>query len=97
MRIISRKTLRLFWENHADSEQALKTWFQEVESANWENLNELKIEYPSASILIDNRVVFNIKGNKYRVIVKFNLYYQMAWIRFVGTHAEYDKIDAKTI
>jgi mRNA interferase HigB len=97
MRIISRKTLRLFWENHADAEQALKTWFQEVGSANWENLNALKNEYPNASILVDNRVVFNIKGNKYRVIVKFNFHYQMAWIRFVGTHAEYDKIDAKTI
>lgn len=97
MRIISRKTLRSFWENHADAEQALKTWFQEVENANWENYNELKNEYPNASILIDNRVVFNIKGNKYRVIVKFNLHYQMAWIRFVGTHAEYDKIDAKNI
>ncbi len=97
MRIISRKTLREFWEIHADSEQALKTWFQEVENSNWENLNLLKKDYPNASILIDNRIVFNIKGNKYRLIVKFNLYYQMAWIRFVGTHAEYDKIDATKI
>ena len=63
----------------------------------WKKINELKREYPSASILKDNRIVFNIKGNDYRLIVKFNFDYQICWIRFIGTHAEYDKINANEI
>ena len=97
LRIISRKTLREFWQKHADCEQQLKVWFKEVQKATWKNFNELKIEFPSASILDNNRVVFNIKGNKYRLIVKINFEYQLLWIRFVGTHSDYDKIDANTI
>lgn len=72
MRIISRRTLREFWEKQADSEQQLKAWFRETEKASWKNINELKVEYPSASILRDNKIVFNIKGNNYRIIVKIN-------------------------
>ena len=97
LRVIARKTLRDFWEKHADCEQQLKTWYQETEKAGWKSLNELKKEYPNASILADNRVVFNIKGNNYRLIVKFSFDYQMAWIRFIGTHTEYDKINANEI
>lgn len=97
MRVIAKSTLREFWGKHADCEQQLKAWYQETEKANWKSFNELKKEYPSASVLNDNRVVFNIKGNTYRLIVKFNLDYQICWIRFVGTHAEYDKIDANSI
>lgn len=97
MRVIARRTLREFWEKHADCQQQLKSWYQEAEKASWKNLNELKNEYPSASILQDNRVVFNIKGNSYRLIVKLSFDYQMIWIRFVGTHAEYDKINANEI
>ena len=97
MRVIAKKTLRDFWENHADCEQQLKSWYQEAEKATWQNPNEIKIDYPSASVIGDNRIVFNIKGNNYRLIVKINYDYQMAWIRFVGTHAEYDKIDATKI
>ena len=82
---------------HADCEQQLKVWFQETEKAEWQNPNDVILEYPSASILSDNRVVFNIKGNNYRLIVKINYDYQMVWIRFVGTHAEYDKINANEI
>lgn len=82
---------------HADCEQQLKAWFQEAEKAKWNNPNEIKSDYPSASILADNRVVFNIKGNSYRLIVKINYDYQMVWIRFVGTHAQYDKINANEI
>ena len=89
--------LREFWEKHSDCEQQLKSWYQEAETAEWENLNELKTEYPTASILEDNRVCFNIKGNKYRLITKINFNYQMMWIRFIGTHAEYDKINANKI
>ena len=97
VRIIAKKTLRDFWLKHADVEDQLKSWFTETERTEWKTLNELKKEYPSASILKDNRVVFNIKGNTYRLIVKFNLDYQICWIRFVGTHAEYDKINANEI
>ena len=97
MRVIARRTLREFWEEHADVEQALKAWFQEVSKSNWVSFQELKQDFPSASILQDNRIVFNIKGNNYRLIVKFNLEYQMAWIRFIGTHSQYDKIDANRI
>ena len=97
MRIISRKTLREFWKKHKDCEQQLKSWYRETEKAKWKNPNELKSEYPSASILENERIVFNIKGNKYRLIVKINFEYQIVWIRFIGTHAEYDKIDANNI
>ena len=87
VRVIAKRTLREFWNKHADCEQQLKAWYQETEKANWKSFNELKKEYPSASILKDNRVVFNIKGNTYRLIVKFNLDYQIGWIRLIGTHA----------
>ena len=97
MRVIAKKILREFWEKHNDCEQQLKAWYQEVEKAKWNNLNELKLEYPNASILENNRVCFNIKGNNYRLIVKINFPYQMVWIRFIGTHAEYDKINANQI
>ncbi len=97
MRVIARKILREFWAKHSDCEQQLKAWYQEVEKAKWNNLNELKLEYPNASILENNRVCFNIKGNNYRLIVKINFPYQMVWIRFIGTHAEYDKINANKI
>lgn len=97
MRIISKKILRDFWEIHPDSEQQLKAWYQETSKAEWTNPNNLKAEYPSARFLADNRVVFNIKGNHYRLIVKINYDYQIIWIRFIGSHAAYDKINAKTI
>lgn len=97
MRIIAKKILRDFWETYPDCEQQLKSWFQEVSKSVWNNPNELKQDYPSASILSDNRVVFNIRGNNYRLIVKVNYDYQLMWIRFIGTHQEYDKIDATKI
>ena len=97
MRIFSRSTLREFWQRHADSEQPLKAWYQEAERSQWRTPNEIKAEYPSASILADNRMVFNIKGNTYRLIVKINYDYGAVWIRFIGTHAEYDKIDATKV
>lgn len=97
MRVIAIKILREFWTVHADCEQQLKAWYKEASKAVWKSHNELKKEYPSASILQDNRVVFNIKGNNYRLIVKINYDYQMVWIRFIGTHAEYDKINANEI
>lgn len=97
MRIISKKTLRDFWEKHSDSKQQLLSWYQESSKSNWETPNDIKKEYPSASVLLKNRIVFNIKGNTYRLIVKINYEHQIIWIRFIGTHSEYDKIDANKI
>ena len=97
LRVIAKKIVREFWEKHSDCEQQLKAWYQEAGKGTWKNMNELKSEYSSLSVLEDNRVCFNIKGNKYRLITKINFPYQMMWIRFIGTHAEYDKIDANKI
>jgi len=96
-RIIAKRTLKEFWEDHAEAEQYLKTWYETAKRANWSSPNEIKKTYANASIIAGNRVVFNIKGNDYRLIVKFNYQRQWAFIRFVGTHAEYDRIDAATI
>jgi len=96
-RIIAKKTLWEFWETHADSEQYLKTWYDTTKNSNWNSPNEVKMTYINASILKNNRVVFNIKGNSYRLVVKFNYIKQWAFIRFIGTHADYDKIDADKI
>lgn len=96
-RIIAKRTLREFWETHADSEQYLKTWYDTAKNANWMSPNDIKETFINASVLKDGRVVFNIKGNSYRLIVKFNYERQWAFIRFVGTHAEYDKINANII
>ena len=97
LRVIAKKILRDFWDAHSGCEQQLKSWFQEASNAKWKNPNQIKKEYPSASILNNNRIVFNIKGNSYRLIVKINYDCQMVWIRFVGTHAEYYKINANEI
>lgn len=97
MRIIAVRTLRGFWESHADAEQPLKAWYKEATETRWNEPNEIKQRYPSADILPDNRVVFNIKGNTYRLIVKIHYNTGIVFIRFVGTHAEYDKINAETI
>jgi len=99
MRIISKKILKEFYEDsrYRDSKSSLEAWHSEVLKASWNSPNEIKIKYRSASIVGDNRVVFNICGNKYRLIVKINYYAKIVFIRFMGTHREYDKIDAKEI
>jgi mRNA interferase HigB len=97
MRVIARKTLREFYEVHADAKPALVAWFHEAERSQWDGPQEIKKRYPSADILPGNRVVFNIKGNTYRLIVNIHYNTGIVFIRFVGTHADYDKIDAHTI
>ncbi|MFC2110908.1 type II toxin-antitoxin system HigB family toxin [Bacteroidota bacterium] len=97
MRVIAKKILREFWDKYTDSEQQLKAWYKEASNAQWNSPNEIKKEYAKASILGDNRVVFDICGNKYRLIVKINYERKWVFIRFIGTHKEYDKIDAKNI
>lgn len=96
-RIIAKRTLKQFWEKHNDCEQHLKTWYETAKNSDWKSPNDVKKTYSSASILKDNRVVFNIKGNAYRLIVKFNYERQWAFIRFIGTHSEYDNINAEKI
>lgn len=96
-RIIAKIKPKKYWEKHADSEQYLKTWYDTAKAANWSSSNDVKQSYINASILKNGRIVFNIKGNSYRLIVKFNYEKQWAFIRFIGTHAEYDKIDANLI
>jgi mRNA interferase HigB len=99
VRVISKKTLKEFWERpgNGDSEQALKSWFKEANAANWSSPNDIKLEYLSASVIGGNRIVFNIKGNKYRLVVLVQYKFKAIYIRFVGTHKEYDRIDARSI
>lgn len=96
-RIFSKSTLREYWEIHPDSEQYLKTWFDTVMNSDWKTPNDVKLTYASASILKEGRIVFNIKGNSYRLVARFNYEKQWVFIRFIGTHLEYDRIDANTI
>ncbi|MEX0929135.1 MAG: type II toxin-antitoxin system HigB family toxin [Balneolales bacterium] len=97
MRVFARNTLVEYWKTHTNAEEALKSWFAEAEKARWNSPDDIKKKYPHASILPNNRIVFNIKGNKYRLVVKINYDYGQVFIRFVGTHAEYDKIDSTVI
>jgi mRNA interferase HigB len=97
MRIISRRRLVEFWESHPDAEQPLRAWYTEAKKASWNSPAEIKAIYSSVSILSNNRVVFNIKGNTYRLVVVVEYSQGKMFIRFVGTHAEYDRIDANRI
>ncbi|MEI7990506.1 MAG: type II toxin-antitoxin system HigB family toxin [Chloroflexota bacterium] len=97
MRVISRRKLREFWEIHPDSRVALEAWFHDVEQANWKNPSDIKLIYRNASFLASNRIVFNIKGNHYRLVVVVVYQYEVVYIRYIGTHAEYDQIDAERI
>ena len=97
MRIISRKSLREFWEQHPDARQPLQAWYEDVKRAEWRSPADIKNVYRNASFLADNRVVFNIKGNNYRLIVVVQYDHGILYIRFVGTHRDYDGIDARSI
>ncbi|MGE3993905.1 MAG: type II toxin-antitoxin system HigB family toxin [Pseudorhodoplanes sp.] len=97
MRIISRKRLVEYWTREPAAEEELKAWFAEAKNASWSNPSDVKAKYGSASILKDGRVVFNICGNKYRLVVWINYEFFTIYVRFVGTHKEYDDIDAQTI
>jgi mRNA interferase HigB len=99
MRVIAKRTLREFWQQpgYADSEGPLKAWLAEAIEANWDNPADVKQHYSSASVLKGGRLVFNIAGNKYRLVVKVNYETKIVFIRFVGTHNQYDEIDAEVI
>jgi mRNA interferase HigB len=98
VRIISVKKLKDFWEEgYADAEQPLKVWYQICKQKDFSNPNEIKCLFPSASFINNNRVVFNISGNKYRLVVYIKYNIKIIYIRFIGTHAEYDRINAKEV
>jgi mRNA interferase HigB len=97
MRVISRKALKMFWSKHPQVEEPLKAWFAEAENALWNKQQDIKNHYRSADFLKDNRVIFNISGNKYRLIVQVNYSFKIVYIRFIGTHQEYDKIDPEKV
>jgi mRNA interferase HigB len=97
MRIIAKRVLREFWQRHADAEEPLLAWYREVEKEDWSQPAQVKEKYRSASIVKGNRMVFNIKGNDYRLVVKINYPYRVVYVRFVGTHVEYDAIQAEEV
>jgi mRNA interferase HigB len=97
VRIIAVKTLRDFWESHPDAEQPLRAWYATAWRARWKQPSDVKGDYRNASFIANNRVVFNIKGNAYRLLVALRYDKGIGFVRFIGTHAAYDRIDAETI
>jgi mRNA interferase HigB len=100
VRVIAVSTLKAFWEknpDYADAKDPLLTWYRYALNADWASPADVKATFAHASILKDGRVVFNIAGNKYRLVVWINYSYRVVYIRFIGTHAQYDRIDAQTI
>ncbi|MBI9092352.1 MAG: type II toxin-antitoxin system HigB family toxin [Desulfobacterium sp.] len=97
MRIISKKTLQTFWAIQPDSEQSLRAWHAKTKLADWKTSKDIKNDYRNASFVANNRIIFNIKGNKYRLVAAINYEFSIVYIRFVGTHRDYDKIDVTTI
>lgn len=100
MRIIAKRTLRQFWETHprgCEAETQLQVWHSTTKAADWATPADIKQTFGDASILKNSRVVFNISGNKFRLVVRINNAYRIVYVRFVGTHEEYDNIDAETI
>lgn len=100
MRVIALRTIKSFIEGrpeHADSREPALAWYRQVLRADWASPADVKREIRSASILRDGRVVFNIAGNKYRIVVWINYPYRVVYVRFIGTHAAYDRVDAQTV
>jgi mRNA interferase HigB len=100
MRVIALSTLKAFWAKspmYRDAEEPTLAWYREVLKADWATPSQVKAQFGSASVLRDGRVVFNIAGNKYRVVVRINYPYRVVYVRFIGTHRQYDAIDAQTI
>lgn len=97
MRVIAVKTLKEFWKEYHDAEIPLRAWYSEVKSARWKKPADVKERYRSVSIIANNRAIFNIAGNKYRLVVAIKYDFQIVYIRFIGTHNQYDKINAVEI
>lgn len=97
MRVFSKSSLITFWQKHTEAEQSLKAWHDEAISADWKTPQDIKNRYKSASIIGNDRIVFNIKGNEFRLIVSIAYPFGAVFIKFIGTHAQYDKVDAVTV
>lgn len=97
MRVVAVRTLREFWTKHRDAEEPLKAWYAEAISAQWRGPQDILVRFRSADILRNNRVVFNIKGNQYRLVVKIHYNTGIVYVRFIGNHSEYDRINAETV
>ena len=97
MRIIAKKALREFWERQPAAKGPLLAWYREVEREDWATPADVKAKYRSASIIGSERVVFNIKGNDYRLVVRINYAYRIVYVRFVGTHADYDGVHVEEV
>ncbi len=97
MRVFTQRTLREFWERHADAEQPLREWHRVVKNADWASPADMRAIYPSASVIAGNRVVFNIKGNTYRLVTEIVYHRRRVYVRFIGSHAEYDRINAAEV
>lgn len=97
MRVLTKKNLVTFWNKHPLAEQPLKAWYDEANKVLWKTPQDIKNQHANASIIGNNRVVFNIKGNDYRLIASIAYKFGLVYVKFVGTHAEYDKIDATTV
>jgi mRNA interferase HigB len=95
--VIARRTLKEFYGKHKDAQGSLEAWYYELKHAEWKSPADIKKHYRSASVLRDSRIVFNISGNKYRLVVKVNYPTQTVFIRFIGTHKEYDRINPEVI
>ena len=97
MRIIAFRTLREFWLKHPNVEQPLRTWYKNAKQSIWKSPADVKVSYRNASIVANDRVVFNIKGNDYRLVIAIDYAYEIIYIRFIGTHRDYDKVDVTII
>lgn len=97
MRIIAKSTLRDYWTVNKDAEQALLSWYKVANKAKWSNFNEVKQQFGTCKVIGNDRIIFKVKGNNYRLIIKISFENQLIWIRFIGTHSEYDLINAKEI
>ena len=97
MNVVARRTLMLFWAIHPDAQAPLVAWFASARAAQWRTPQDIRDQFGSADFVGDNRVIFNIGGNKYRLIVRVSYEFRQVLIKFVGTHAEYDRIDPKTV
>lgn len=100
MRVIALSTLRAFWSGHSgreDARRATLAWYRRVLAADWASPSEVKADFGSASVLKDGRIVFNICGNKYRIVVWVNYPHRVVYVRFIGTHSQYDRIDAQSV
>lgn len=97
VRIVSKKTLKDYYNKHKETKSQLEAWYYEAKNSNWNNPVEIKEKFRTASIIGDNKVVFNIKGNKYRLVTKINYRMKTVYIKFIGTHKEYDKINVEDL